>query len=753
MEGAVSDHALRGWLARAAALIVPSVHEGFGLPIVEGLAAGVPVLVARAGASPATLGDAGLSFEPDDPVDLAATLRRVLQPTVSPRPTGRFAIVSPRWGRGFAGGAERSLATIARTLVDLGRSVEVFTTCNEHDHLWRDTLPAGTTQVDGLPVHRYPCDPTDTEAFQTACAEIRRRSGRVASEVEAAYLAHSLGSEPLVAALCQRRQEFDAILVGPYLFRLTWQVATAAPEQTLVLPCFHDEPFARLAAFRQTYSRSAALICHSEPELHFMTEHLGLNHPRSYVVGTTLSEKAGTGEAARGQARLDSDYLVYCGRWSAEKGADKLTAWMSALHARQPGRVRLVVMGGGSRVPTAPWLVNLGFVDEATKRDVLAGARALVQLSPNESLSLVVLECWAEGRPVIVDRASAVLAWQVARSGGGWAVGSAEEFEAAAMACLDEPVEAQRRGGLGQQLARREYQDTAAFGVRWETILEDLRRPLAAIMSERGPCRAERFTEAHWRPRWLEILGRLRTRPRSRRVELRLPTQVEARPDDQAITVPVRVCHRGTATLAADGPGRHCFFLQMRDPSGRRLGKPQRHSLRQPLLPGQEAAIALPLPVPSVPGQYEVEVWIGRRLRRRKQRPQRRGTSTILIVSHAVAETSSAPALRTARRLLAQAQERHQLPDDYVDVTEGRGASLKRYIKRKLLNNLRRAYIDVLSRQQSEVNADLINCLGLVLEQMELLEQEVARLRRERGRSAPRRPRRRSSSQEKEVLP
>ena len=55
---------------------------------------------------------------------------------------------------------------------------------------------------------------------------------------------------------------------------------------------------------------------------------------------------------------------------------------------------------------------------EATKRTVLAGAAALVQLSKQESLSLVVLEAWAVGTPVIVARDCAVLAGQVRRLAG-----------------------------------------------------------------------------------------------------------------------------------------------------------------------------------------------------------------------------------------------------------------------------------------------------------------------------------------------
>jgi glycosyltransferase involved in cell wall biosynthesis len=59
-------------------LVQPSFEEGFGIPVLEAMTIGVPVVAASKGALPEVLGDAGLLFEPDDPEALAAALERVL---------------------------------------------------------------------------------------------------------------------------------------------------------------------------------------------------------------------------------------------------------------------------------------------------------------------------------------------------------------------------------------------------------------------------------------------------------------------------------------------------------------------------------------------------------------------------------------------------------------------------------------------------------------------------------------------------
>ena len=74
----VPQEDLRGLYASAALFVFPSLYEGFGLPPLEAMACGVPVVASDRGALPETVGSAALTADPEDAGGLAETMERAL---------------------------------------------------------------------------------------------------------------------------------------------------------------------------------------------------------------------------------------------------------------------------------------------------------------------------------------------------------------------------------------------------------------------------------------------------------------------------------------------------------------------------------------------------------------------------------------------------------------------------------------------------------------------------------------------------
>jgi glycosyltransferase involved in cell wall biosynthesis len=74
----VNEQMLRRLYARAACFVFPSLGEGFGLPVLEAMACGTPVVTTGVCSLPEVAGDAALMVDPYDTVNLADAMYRVL---------------------------------------------------------------------------------------------------------------------------------------------------------------------------------------------------------------------------------------------------------------------------------------------------------------------------------------------------------------------------------------------------------------------------------------------------------------------------------------------------------------------------------------------------------------------------------------------------------------------------------------------------------------------------------------------------
>jgi glycosyltransferase involved in cell wall biosynthesis len=105
--GYVTEDERLGLLRRAAILVLPSFEEGFGMPVLEAMAAEVPVVASRRGALPELVGDAGVLVDPEEPEELAAAIETLLSDEARARTLARVGV-----GRARSFRWETSAATL-----------------------------------------------------------------------------------------------------------------------------------------------------------------------------------------------------------------------------------------------------------------------------------------------------------------------------------------------------------------------------------------------------------------------------------------------------------------------------------------------------------------------------------------------------------------------------------------------------------------------------------------------------------------
>jgi glycosyltransferase involved in cell wall biosynthesis len=346
-----------------------------------------------------------------------------------------IVIVTP-WFGAFAGGAESLAKGLARELPKRGISTRVLTTCSlsPYDDWWADHHEPGVYEIEGIEVERFRTNKTSAP-YQEAVAKLGERKSLTANDQENCF-AYGVNSNDLVNAVKRLLDERHEILALPYFYGLTHAVVNRYPGHVSVIPCFHAEPQFYWEASRRLL-RNAKHVFYNSPEEKDMTirQH-GRIVGRSVVEGPVTGvgvELSRTDSPLQTGASLPAKYFVYAGRKEKGKNVPLLCEWFRGYARAQKNGSKLVFVGGGDSalVPQDDCFVDVGFAPEVTKQQVISGATAMINLSQNESFSIVLMEAWLLGIPAIVSANCPVMRGHVRRSDGGLYVENAEEFCAA----------------------------------------------------------------------------------------------------------------------------------------------------------------------------------------------------------------------------------------------------------------------------------------------------------------------------------
>ena len=381
----------------------------------------------------------------------------------------KFAFVTPRYGREIVGGAEMAARMIAERLVSqLGWSVEIFTTRARDIVSWANEYPEGDEEIEGVVVHRFEVTSGRPAHFFSFSERLLSAPGAATmAEARAFVDTQGPGCPGLLEALatCDR----DLIAFYPYLYSPTVDGVAVVGDRAVMHPAAHDEPALHLPVFRDVMSGVQGFAFHTRGERDLVQRlfdvadlpqqvlGLGFDEPAEDLgPGTPPGELLGTG---------DRPYLLCLGRVDGLKGTTALGAFFAAYKERRPGPLALALVGPvTAQPPLSPDTVLTGPVSDADKWSLIRGATALVSPSPHESFSIVLLEAWSAGIPVVVNATCEATMEHCTDSAGGLWFGSYAEFEVVIDRLASDAGLRRRLGERG-----RRYVDA---NFRWPVIID-----------------------------------------------------------------------------------------------------------------------------------------------------------------------------------------------------------------------------------------------------------------------------------------
>ena len=273
-----------------------------------------------------------------------------------------------------------------------------------------------------------------------------------------------------------------------------------APHKSILVPTAHDEPAIDLEIYKEMFSAPAGVAFNTDVERRFLTTHFSMRAVEEETVGcgVDLSQAqvyqhdksedelkdegdpvepipdderspawrphlAGRGVLFKRRHRLHGALALYGGRIDPGKGCEELIEDFSS-YVKDGGDASLVLMGVKLMpLPEEPFIHFAGRLPDNERLQALEAATVVVVPSPYESLSLLALEAFAVGTPVLANARSEVLVDHCQKSNAGLDYADRDEFvEAMKLLVADHRLRA-AMGRNGRAYVRKNY--------RWDVII------------------------------------------------------------------------------------------------------------------------------------------------------------------------------------------------------------------------------------------------------------------------------------------
>lgn len=379
----------------------------------------------------------------------------------------KIGFVAPWYGEKIGGGAEAELRGLVHHLAEAGVALEVLTTCAEAFRSdWSvDFHEPGLTEEAGIPVRRFRVRKRNEWLFEQVNRKLMK-GFRVTREEEELYCREMVNSPDLYAYIKEHGEEYSLFVFIPYMFGTTYYGSQVYPEKSILIPCLHDEAYAYMKVFREAFSKVKGMIFHAEPERALAGKLYGVKGENFPVLGEGMdTDWTADAERFRQKTGIREPFILYAGRKEPGKRVDVLAKYFARFRQEWGKDLKLVLIGGGEvENPDPENILDLGFVDKQVKQDAYAAAEFFCNPSEMESFSIVIMESWLAGRPVLVNGKCAVTKDFAVRANAGLYYGDYAEFAGCARYLMGHPREAEVMGENGNRFVRRNF--------AWEVITE-----------------------------------------------------------------------------------------------------------------------------------------------------------------------------------------------------------------------------------------------------------------------------------------
>ncbi|NWO26314.1 glycosyltransferase family 4 protein [Leptotrichia sp. oral taxon 417] len=375
----------------------------------------------------------------------------------------KIAFVVPWYGDKIPGGAETELRGLIKDLQKNRIELEVLTTCVEKfvSDWNKNYYEPGDYVEDRIKIKRFKVRKRDTKKFDKINFKLMNNQ-KITTEEEQKFFEEMVRSVDLENYIEKNMDDYSLFCFIPYMFGTTYYGVKKSKKKAVIIPCLHDESYAYMETIKEIFNISSASIFHAKPEQELAKRLYGMENVKTPVLGEGLDfnipDKL---EGVKEKYNLKNPYILYAGRKDEGKNVHLLLKYFSIFKEKNASiDLDLVLIGGGEiQIPKniKENVHDLGFVSIDDKYRAYANSLTLIQPSINESFSIVIMESWAVGTPVIVNDKCEVTKNFAIESNGGLYFNNYFEFEEILKFYINNPNIANKMGQNGKEYVFKNF--------------------------------------------------------------------------------------------------------------------------------------------------------------------------------------------------------------------------------------------------------------------------------------------------------
>jgi len=350
--------------------------------------------------------------------------------------TYKITAVVPRFSTKILGGAEKHAYDVLKAFPANCKITLLTSTAIDYVS-WKNYFKPGNEIYERFTIERFQnLRVRNIKKFNELSEYIYKKFPDQTSDDEKNWLeAQGPYCPNLLKRIDEIKDETDLFIFFSYLYYPILNGIKLVPSKSILVPMFHDEPPIYLSQYKHIYNDSLFYAFNTPEERNLFEKVFHFKPTKQAIIGTYIKEIEVNKPIPKNTKLSENSkpkILLTIGRMDLGKGIYELVQnfqnWISTsnenceLHLIGANPPKLVSKFASKNIRF------LGSLSDIDKFKAIANADLLINPSSVESFSIVIMEAWSQGIPILVNAKSEVLVGHCKRSNGGLWYSDEESF-------------------------------------------------------------------------------------------------------------------------------------------------------------------------------------------------------------------------------------------------------------------------------------------------------------------------------------